>query len=171
MIARELTEFFAGFSPTGRPALHRQGDLTFLSNVNACYARACWEAIRFEDLPYSEDQAFGRAMLEAGWVKAYHPGAAVRHAHDYGPVDFMRRYFDEYRGLRAASGHMEPLDPGAALREMRADARWMNEHGMPALERVRWMSRSAVHQSRRRLASALVRTRDGCRPGCSARSR
>ena len=38
MIARELTEFFAGFSPDGGPALHRRGDLTFLSNVNACYA-------------------------------------------------------------------------------------------------------------------------------------
>ncbi len=37
MIARELTEFFAGFSPNGRPALQRAGDLTFLSNVNACY--------------------------------------------------------------------------------------------------------------------------------------
>ena len=26
-------------------------------------------------MPYSEDQAFGRAMLAAGWAKAYHPGA------------------------------------------------------------------------------------------------
>ncbi|MET0810083.1 MAG: glycosyltransferase family A protein, partial [Thermoleophilaceae bacterium] len=35
MIARELTEFFAGFSPNGSPVLHRKGDVTFLSNVNA----------------------------------------------------------------------------------------------------------------------------------------
>ncbi|MGH2847010.1 MAG: glycosyltransferase [Thermoleophilaceae bacterium] len=155
MIARELSEFFAGFSPDGKPALHRQGGLTFLSNVNACYARACWEEIRFPDLPYAEDQAFGRAMLEAGWVKGYHPGAAVRHAHDYGPVDFMRRYFDEYRGLRSASGHVEPLRPRAAVREMRADARWMRERGMSAGERRRWMGRSALHQGGRRVASAL----------------
>ncbi len=46
--------------------LHREGDLTFLSNVNACYSRACWEEMRFAELDYSEDQAFGRAMLEAG---------------------------------------------------------------------------------------------------------
>jgi O-antigen biosynthesis protein len=155
MIARELTEFFAGFAPDGRPALHRRGDLTFLSNVNACYARACWDEIRFEDLPYSEDQAFGRAMLEAGWVKVYHPGAAVQHAHDYGALDFMRRYFDEYRGLRSASGHVEPLHLGAALRETRADARWMRERGMPAGQRLRWAGRSAVHQGGRRIASAL----------------
>src|SRR3954463_16274304 len=41
MIARELTEFFGGFAPDGAPALHRSGDLTFLSNVNASYARRC----------------------------------------------------------------------------------------------------------------------------------
>ena len=104
MIAREPTEFFATFSPDGRPALQRRGDASFLSNVNACYARACWEQLRFPDVAYSEDQAFGRAMLDAGWVKVFHPGAAVLHAHDYGPLDFSRRYFDEYRGLRETTG-------------------------------------------------------------------
>ena len=69
--------------------------------------RKAVEAIRFPDVPYSEDQAFGRALLEAGWRKVYHPGAAVLHAHDYGPIEFMRRYFDEYRGLRETIGHVE----------------------------------------------------------------
>src|ERR671914_2533109 len=155
MIARELTEFFAGFAPDGRPALHRAGDLAFLSNVNACYARACWEEVRFADLEYAEDQAFGAAMLEAGWVKVFHPDAAVRHAHDYGPAEFMKRYFDEYRGLRAASGHVEPLRPRAAFREVKADLRWMREQGWDARRRVRWAGRSAVHQGGRRAASAL----------------
>jgi O-antigen biosynthesis protein len=155
MIARELTEFFAGFAPDGRPALHRQGDLTFLSNVNACYLRDCWAELRFPELAYSEDQAFGRAMLEAGWVKVFHPGAAVRHAHDYGPLEFMRRYFDEYRGLREASGHVEPLDPRRALRDVRADARWLRERGVPPGRRARWLARSALHHGGRRAASAL----------------
>jgi O-antigen biosynthesis protein len=155
MIARELTEFFAGFSPDGGPVLYRRGDLTFLSNVNACYSRECWEEIRFPELDYSEDQAFGRAMLEQGWVKVFHPGAAVLHAHDYGPVEFMKRYFDEYRGLRDASGHVEPLAPRAAIREVRADARWMRERGWPARRRLPWLARSAVHHTGRRAASAL----------------
>jgi O-antigen biosynthesis protein len=155
MIARELTEFFAGFSPDGGPALQREGGLTFLSNVNACYARACWAELRFADVEYAEDQAFGVAMLAAGWVKAYHPGAAVRHAHDYGPVEFAQRYFDEYRGLHEASGHVEPLNPLAAAHEVRADARWMREHGWPAAKRARWTARSAVHHGGRRVASAL----------------
>ena len=155
MIARELIEFFGGFSPDGGPALQRAGGLSFLSNVNACYSRRCWEEIRFPDLPYSEDQAFGRAMLEAGWVKVFHPGAAVRHAHDYGPLEFMQRYFDEYRGLRQASGHVEPLRLRAALHEIRADARWLDEQGKAPRERARWLARSAVHQGGRRAAAAL----------------
>src|SRR5436305_991504 len=42
MIARELEEFFAGFSPDGRPVVQRLSDLSFLSNVNASYPRECW---------------------------------------------------------------------------------------------------------------------------------
>jgi glycosyltransferase involved in cell wall biosynthesis len=155
MVARELAEFFEGFSPSGGPVIHRAGDLAFLSNVNACYARSCWEEIRFPEIDYAEDQAFGRAMLEAGWVKVFHPDAAVRHAHDYGPLEFMKRYFDEYRGLREASGHVEPLSPRAAVREVRADARWMRKRGWPPGRRLRWLARSAVHHGGRRLASAL----------------
>ncbi len=155
MISRELLEFFAGFSPDGGPTLQRAGGLTFLSNVNACYSRECWAEIRFEDLPYSEDQAFGRAMLEAGWVKVFHPDAAVRHAHEYGPLDFVKRYFDEYRGLNETSGHVEPLRPSAALRGVGDDARWMRDRGVPAREIVRWLGRSALHHGGRRVGSAL----------------
>jgi glycosyltransferase involved in cell wall biosynthesis len=155
MIARELTEFFAGFAPDGEPVLQRTGDPSFLSNVNACYARTCWAELRFPDVEYAEDQAFGRSLLEAGWLKAYHPRAAVRHAHDYGPVEFMKRYFDEYRGLREASGHVEPVRPLAAARELRADARWMRSERWPLRRRLRWTARSAVHQGGRRVASAL----------------
>ena len=155
MIARELTEFFRGFAPDGRPALQRGGDLTFLSNVNACYARACWAELRFPNVAYSEDQAFGRMMLDAGWVKVFHPAAAVRHAHDYGPLEFARRYFDEYRGLRETTGHVEALQPKQAARELVRDARWMNEQGMGAADRARWLPRAAAHHAGRRVGSAL----------------
>ena len=153
-IARELTEFFAGFAPDDRPALHRSGDPAFLSNVNACYARECWAEVRFPDVDYAEDQAFGRAMLEAGWTKVFQPRAAVLHAHDYGPIEFARRYFDEYRGLRETTGHVESLRPVDALRETVRDQRWLRERGAPAATRVRWLPRSALHHAGRRLASA-----------------
>jgi len=159
MIARELTEFFATFTPDGAPTLQGRGDPTFLSNVNACYSRACWEEIRFRDLDYSEDQAFGADMLAAGWLKVYHPGAAVLHAHDYGALEFMRRYFDEYRGLHASIGHVEPIGLRSGARHVRAlvggDARWMAQQGYGRRERLRWTGRSLTHHGGRKVFSAL----------------
>jgi glycosyltransferase involved in cell wall biosynthesis len=156
MIARELAEFFATFGDA--PRVFGPGDATFLSNVNAAYRRACWEDIRFDEVPYSEDQAFGRAL--AGhplWRKAYHPGAAVLHAHDYGPVEFMRRYFDEYRGLRETIGHVEPFGVRSAARDVRtlvaADRRYLADR--PASERARWTARSVAHHGGRKVFSAL----------------
>src|SRR6185295_234213 len=155
MIARELTEFFAGFGPG--PRIIDPGETTFLSNVNAAYRRACWEEIRFEDVAYSEDQAFGRSLADTSWRKAYHPGAAVLHAHDYGAMEFMRRYFDEYRGLHATTGHVEQFGLRSALRgvgrHVAADRRYMQEHGVEG--RASWTVRSAVHHSGRKAFSAL----------------
>ena len=159
MIARELAEYFASMSPDGLPQVHSDGGLTFLSNVNACYLRECWEEIRFADVAYSEDQAFGRAMLDAGWKKVFHPRAAVEHAHDYGMGGFARRYFDEYRGLRAATGHVEAFRPLQSARDVGArvkgDRAWMSERGWPAPRRALWTGRSAVHHASRRVFSAL----------------
>jgi O-antigen biosynthesis protein len=168
MIARELTEFFAGFEAgppdldapaVPRPVVQRAGDPSFLSNVNACYARTCWEQVRFREVAYSEDQAFGTDMLAAGWAKVYHPGAAVLHAHDYGAVEFMRRYFDEYRGLRVSSGHVEPFALLGASRHVAgavaADRRWLAQRDVAGAELARWTARSAVHHGGRRVFSAL----------------
>jgi glycosyltransferase involved in cell wall biosynthesis len=159
MISRELTEFFAGFADAnGGAVVQRAGDPSFLSNVNACYARACWEEIRFREVAYSEDQAFGADMLAAGWVKVYQPRAAVLHAHDYGTAEFMRRYFDEYRGLREATGHVEPFALAQTARHVRrevaADRRWMAEHGIAGAERARWSAVAVGHHAGRRVFSA-----------------
>jgi glycosyltransferase involved in cell wall biosynthesis/GT2 family glycosyltransferase len=155
MIARELLEFFDTFSATGAPVVMGPDDPHFLSNVNACYARACWTEIRFDDVDYAEDQAFGRAVQHSRWRKVYHPGAAVLHAHDYGPVEFMRRYFDEYRGLRQTTGHIEPFGLRGVGAQTRADRRWMRERGWPAGRRTAWTARAAAHHAGRRVFAAL----------------
>ena len=159
MIARELTEFFAGFSPNGTPVVRGPDEQPFLSNVNACYRRSCWQELRFADLPYAEDQAFARAMADAGWLVAYHPGAAVLHAHDYSPLGFMRRYFDEYRGLRETIGHVERLGVRSTARDVRglvaADRRWMRRARLGPKARLAWTARSALHHGGRKVFSAL----------------
>lgn len=159
MIARELDEFFAGFSGDGAPVLQRAGDPAFLSNVNACYARSCWSEVRFREVPYAEDQAFGADMFAAGWRKVYHPRAAVLHAHDYPWSDFMRRYFDEYRGLRETIGHVEPFGvrdvTGHVRRSVAGDLRWLREQGTSPTDMSRWAVASAAHHGGRRVFSAL----------------
>ena len=161
MIARELTEFFATFAGDGdAPRVFAADDPTFLSNVDAAYRRACWDEIRFDDIPYSEDQAFGRTLAaHPSWRKAYVPRAGVLHAHDYPPVEFMRRYFDEYRGLRETIGHVERIGARSTVRDVRglvaSDRRWMRKQGMPAATVTRWTGRSVVHHTGRKVFSAL----------------
>ena len=142
MIARELTEFFAGFAADARPVMQRSGDPTFLSNVNACYARACWEEIRFRDLAYSEDQAFGADMLAAGWIKVYQPAGSgparprLRPAGVHAPLlRRVPRAAREHRPRRAVRrAAPRPLRARAVV----ADRRWMDEQGLGGAERARW---------------------------------
>jgi glycosyltransferase involved in cell wall biosynthesis/GT2 family glycosyltransferase len=165
MIARELTEFFAPFAPDGRPTVQRGLDdgswhPGFLSNVDAGYRREALAAIGgFRDIPYAEDQAAARDLFAAGWAKAYHPAAAVLHAHDYGWAGFMRRYFDEYRGLRETVGHVERIGVRSTARHVRSevtgDRRWLSEQGATGPQRAAWTARSAAHHAGRRVASAL----------------
>jgi len=164
MIARELTEFFAGFSPDGTPALqHGPADGSwhpgFLSNANAAYRRSDLEAIRFRDVAYAEDQAFALDLFAAGKLKAYHPGAAVLHAHDYPWREFMRRYFDEYRGLREATGHVEQIGVRSTVRVVRdgvaGDRAFLESQGAGRGGRAVWTARSAAHHGGRRVFSAL----------------
>jgi glycosyltransferase involved in cell wall biosynthesis/GT2 family glycosyltransferase len=159
MIARELEEFFAGFAPDGQPQIQRPAQQPFLSNVNSCYLRACWEEVRFRDVDYAEDQAFGADLARSEWLKVFHPGASVLHAHDYGWSGFMRRYFDEYRALRATTGHVERLGVRStvryASRNVGRDREWMAARGMGGATGLGWAARSAVHHSGRRVFSAL----------------
>ncbi len=159
MIARELTEFFAGFSTDGRPVVEGPDGPVFLSNVNAAYARACWEEIRFPDVPYAEDQAFAAEMRDRGWTKVYHPDAAVLHAHDYPVAEFMQRYFDEYRGLRATIGHVETIGVRSTARHVRrevaGDRAWLRRQGASKRSLAGWTARSTVHHGGRKVFSAL----------------
>ena len=174
MIARELDAFFATHeAPGGGASVQREGDQAFLSNVNAAYRRDCWEALRFDDVPYAEDQGFGRALLAAGWTKAYVPEAGVLHAHDYPPVQFMRRYFDEYRGLRSALGHVEAFGLRSTVSDVRAlvaaDRAWMAQQGVTGAAARRWTGRAAVHHTGRKVFSAMGSRAHGLPAGVQRR--
>jgi glycosyltransferase involved in cell wall biosynthesis len=141
----ELNRWFASLSLDGDPQVDRLapherslpaekliGRRGFFTDANACIARAAWERVPFREVAYAEDRVLAIDMLRAGYAKAYVPGAAVLHSHDYTSAEELMRCFDEWRGLREVYGWREPASPvrvarklrgelGAARRELAAD--------------------------------------------------
>ena len=105
-------------------------------------------------MPYAEDQALAKDMLAAGLAKAYVPEAAVRHSHDLPPLRALRRYFDDFRGLREIYDLREPLNPrfiAARVRgDVAADRAFMLREGLD-VETLR----SLRHHSARALGRSL----------------
>jgi glycosyltransferase involved in cell wall biosynthesis len=124
MVRRELEEWFATIPPVARgPVGDRPppGPHTFYSSANGAVSRSAWERVPFRDVPYAEDQRLAVDMLNAGFAKAYVPGAAVVHSHDYPPLERFRRWFDEFRALREVYGYLAPLAPRPVLGTIRRE--------------------------------------------------
>ena len=157
MAARELAHLFARLTPRD----------SYLSNVNAAYRRACWQEVRFRDVAYAEDQAFGRDLQATTSTKMFAPGAAVLHAHDYGLLKAWRRSFDEARGLREAAGWIEPFAPrataGGIRRQVGRDVRWMRRQDTALPSLAVWTVRSVAHHAGRK-AFALLGSRSARLP-------
>jgi len=143
-VGRELEDWFAALAGPGgqarvarRPPERRGSRVpepaAFFSDANGAVARWAWELVPFRSVRYAEDRLLGLDVLDAGLALAYVPDAAVIHSHDYAPVDLFRRCFDEWRGLREVTGHMESARPAALAREVargvRADRAWLRRHG------------------------------------------
>ena len=127
MIARELTEFFAGFSPDGAPgaAARRRRRRSSRTSTPATGASA-GRQIRFRDVAYSEDQAFGARPARGRLGEGLPPrrGGAAR-------ARLRRRSSScaatstSTAGLRETTGHVEPFGvrSRAARRARRARRR------------------------------------------------
>jgi rhamnosyltransferase len=168
-VARELQEFFAAMAPDGAPVVDRatadgawrgvSARATFFTDANGAIARAAWERVPFPDVPYAEDRLLALRMLEAGYAKVYVPAAGVVHSHDYVPWDLLRRYFDEFRGLRETYGHVESVDPrrtlGIIRRQVAGDRAWTRACGAGPREVDLATLRSLRHYAIRALGSQL----------------
>jgi glycosyltransferase involved in cell wall biosynthesis len=174
MVARELTDWFRSFSPTGEPRVDRRGtderDLEarsmlgprgFFSDANGCVERAAWRRAPFRDIAYAEDHALAHDMLLAGFAKVFLPDAAVIHSHDYTDWGWLRRSFDEARALREIYGWREPLLARGALLNLwgrvGADRRWIQSHSgsLTPPQSGRLLARSTLHHLARMTGAAL----------------
>jgi rhamnosyltransferase len=181
----ELERWFASLSPDGEPRVERLaeherslpaaeliGRRGFFTDANACIARDAWERVPFREVPYAEDRVMAIDMLRAGYAKAYVPGAAVLHSHDYTASEQLRRCFDEWRGLREVYGWREPADPRRLLGTLRGELgsarRELLAAGAPAAQRRATLVELSRHHLVR-LAGALLGSRADMLPAWARR--
>jgi glycosyltransferase involved in cell wall biosynthesis len=148
------------------------GRWTFLSDVNCAVSKSALERVPYRDIPYAEDQLLGRELIEAGYAKVFHPRASVLHSHDYPPIAFFKRYFDEFRSLREVLDHTEEAGLQQTLRTIfgltRGDARWLREHGLRGRALIKPVAVSARHHTIR-MAGAIVGSRADVVPAWARR--
>lgn len=141
--------------PTIVDAAGRSGrdldELAFYSDVNSAARRAfLLDTIPLRDVPYSEDYAFARDVLEAGYRKAYAPRAAVWHSNDMGVREYAARMFDETLGLRRV-GQAPPRYSriGSLLRAVKGalvdTGRIVRDGDYSFGERMRWLAVNAAY--------------------------
>lgn len=75
---------------------------TFYSDVNSATKRSfLLNVIPYKSVPYSEDQLFGRDIIDAGYMKAYSANGYVIHSNEIALKDYKKRLFDEVYNMRA----------------------------------------------------------------------
>ena len=80
----------------------QQYDLVcFYSDVNSAARKSALVGdLPYSDVPYAEDQLFGRDLINAGYIKAYASRGNVLHTNDVSLKDYQYRMFDETMGLK-----------------------------------------------------------------------
>lgn len=167
---RELAEHFSGFGQTLSVARledrarfesdpgYRQY-LHFFSNNNSCLRRSVWEQIPFPDVMFAEDQSWALRAVEAGYGKAFAPGAAVYHSHDFGVWETLQRSFDESRSFSLYFGYRLQRTVRGVLRSAlglaRRDYRWLRAEGLRGPSLWAASARMAVIEAARVLGQYL----------------
>lgn len=117
-VKREVFSVFESLGPDHSIMIHRRNSLisntplktylTFFSDVNSAVRKNILiNEIPFRDVNYSEDQALGIDILNAGYLKAYAPLGSVLHSHNYSLRKFFHRKYDEYVGLAQTGHHIQ----------------------------------------------------------------
>jgi rhamnosyltransferase len=111
LLKSEIRSTFRGFGPDFGTTLFYHDDfvrdqgmydaISFYSDVNSAARKEFLIGkIPYQDVPYAEDQLFGRDVIDAGYIKAYAPRGNVVHSNDMTLSEYTHRMFDETIGLR-----------------------------------------------------------------------
>jgi rhamnosyltransferase len=171
-VKRDVIESFRRFGPEhaisvqgntgpGEQAVH---DVTsdFFSDVNSAIRRSVLlKAVPFRDLPYAEDQAFGRDVLDSGFLKVYTPYGAVFHSNDHSMLAYYRRIYDEVSGLNQATGRTRTAtlarDIAWTGKSTLQDWRFtMRDGDYSHAEKLRWLVEAPLYNLARGVAVRLA---------------
>lgn len=111
LIKRDVTEAFRSFGPDygitlcqSTAAIQDAGSraaLGFYSDVNSALPRKFnQETLPYRNVDYAEDQAYGKDLIDQGYIKVYTALGAVYHSNHMGVRQYKKRIFDEYIGLK-----------------------------------------------------------------------
>ena len=127
-----------------------EGDL-FYSDVNSATRRDfLLTVIPYRDVNYSEDMAFARDLLVAGYRKAYQPAALVEHSNDVTLAEYGKRIFDENLGMRRVGEGRASLSwTQAKLRAVRDVARSavriLRDSDYTSREKTTWLLKNPAY--------------------------
>ena len=171
-VKRDVINHFRSFGPDAfvtlqfdNPLVTSEADrdaIAFFSDVNSAVRRSVLETVAFRDVKYSEDQALGRDLIKAGFIKAYAPQAAVIHSHSYPPRRYFARMYEEMLGLWTATGRS--IDTGflrnvaIVVRGTLLDWRFiLRDPDYSPGAKVKWIVQAPVYNIARRVAVRLAR--------------
>jgi len=88
----------------------------FYSDANSAARRSVLTgAVPYRDVPYAEDQQFGRDVIDAGLRKAYAPRGAVLHSNDVTFATLADRIAADQNGLRSIGRELPRVSRTAAF--------------------------------------------------------
>lgn len=175
-IKREVKQVFDSFGSDLSIMIQRRGKLVdslnlqeasgFFSDVNSAIRSDILKGdIPFRDVKYSEDQAFGRDAIDAGYQKAYAPFGAVFHSNDNTLTNYYRRKFDESYGLNNATGRLQQATNKelifGSLKSTVGDWRYIirdKEYGV--LKKIKEIAKSPLYNVALRLAIRKANSAD-----------
>lgn len=123
--------------------------LVFFSNTSSCLRKDIWAKFPFDDtLVQTEDQAWSKAVLEAGYKIVYDPDSAVIHSHSNSMEVLFKKYFD------AGTAHMKifknrnnvylPLIPFFVAAVLFLDLRFMLGNEYRLKEIIKWIPEAII---------------------------
>lgn len=104
----------------------------FFSTVGGALRASVWSRHPFRnDVVMSEDQAWSKEVMLAGFGIAYSPGATVLHSHQYGVTSIFRRNFDSGYSIHQIFGRSLGIPVREAAKRLVAEARFVFMRGRP----------------------------------------